>query len=95
MLGHGGSSAGSYLADPTSPPLALCCNYPVSKCCSASIVATSTVAVNDIAMASGMSTTLNEVKRACLSYWYTALFIILTLKVLVTTIDVLGHFETG
>ena len=26
-------------------PLALCCHYPVSKCCSASIVATSTVRV--------------------------------------------------
>ena len=48
MLGHGGSSAGSYLADPTSPnPLALCCNYPFSKCPSASkIVVTSTVRVN-------------------------------------------------
>ena len=27
-------------------PLALCCNYPVSKCSSASIVATSTLRVN-------------------------------------------------
>ena len=46
MLGHGGSSAGSYLADPTSPhPLAPCCNYPVSKCSSASVVVTSTVRV--------------------------------------------------
>ena len=27
-------------------PLALCCHYPVSKCCSASIVATGTVRVN-------------------------------------------------
>ena len=44
MLGHGGSSAGSYLADPH--PIALCCHYPVSKCCSASIVMTSTVRVN-------------------------------------------------
>ena len=33
---------------PTLPPhpLALCCNYPVSKCPSASIVATSTLRVN-------------------------------------------------
>ena len=47
MLGHGGSSAGSYLADPYLPhPLALCCHYPVSKCPSASIVATSTLRVN-------------------------------------------------
>ena len=28
-------------------PLALCCHYPVSKCCSASIVVTGTVRVND------------------------------------------------
>ena len=46
MLGHGGSSAGSYLADPTSPiPSPLCCHYPVSKYCSVSIVVTSTVRV--------------------------------------------------
>ena len=45
MLGHGGSSAGSYLADPTSHPLTLCCHYPVSKCCSASIAVTGTVRV--------------------------------------------------
>ena len=46
MLGPGGGSAGSYLTDPTSPhPLALCCDYPVSKCLSASIVVTSTVRV--------------------------------------------------
>ena len=37
MIGHGGSSAGSYLADPTSPIPSHC----------ASIVATSTVRVND------------------------------------------------
>ena len=35
MVGHGGSSAGSYLADPTSPILSHC----------ASIVATSTLRV--------------------------------------------------
>ena len=49
MLGHGGSSAGSYLADPTSPIPSHCAvitHYPVSKCCSASIVMTSTVRVN-------------------------------------------------
>ena len=38
MVGHGGSSAGSYLADPTSPIPSHC----------ASIVATSTVRVNTI-----------------------------------------------
>ena len=37
MVGHGGSSAGSYLADPTSPIPSHC----------ASIVATSTVRVNE------------------------------------------------
>ena len=36
MVGHGGSSAGSYLADPTSPTPSHC----------ASIVATSTLRVN-------------------------------------------------
>ena len=38
-------------SDPRRPyfphPLALCCNYPVSKCPSASIVVTSTVTVNE------------------------------------------------
>ena len=49
MLGHGGSSAGSYLDRPSFPhPLALCCHYPVSKYCSASIVVTSTVRVKAI-----------------------------------------------
>ena len=38
MVGHGGSSAGSYLADPTSPIPSHC----------ASIVATSTLRVNNI-----------------------------------------------
>ena len=38
MVGHGGSSAGSYLADPTSPIPSHC----------ASIVATSTVRVNSV-----------------------------------------------
>ena len=43
MVGHGGSSAGSYLADSTSPiPWAIC---PIPSHC-ASIVATSTVRVN-------------------------------------------------
>ena len=47
--GMGGSSAGSYLADPTSPiPFALCFHYPVSKCCSASIAVTGTVRVKAI-----------------------------------------------
>ena len=38
MVGHGGSSAGSYLADPTSPIPSHC----------ASIVVTSTVRVNQL-----------------------------------------------
>ena len=45
MLGHGGSSAGSYLTDPTSPIPSHCADYPASKCPSASIVVTSTVRV--------------------------------------------------
>ena len=47
MVGHGGSSPGSYLANPTSPnALPLCRNYHVSKCPSASIALTSTLRVN-------------------------------------------------
>ena len=50
MVGHGGSSAGSYLADPTSPIPSHC----------ASIVATSTLRVNiilnDILHVSSLST---------------------------------------
>ena len=65
MVGHGGSSAGSYLADPTSPIPSHC----------ASIVATSTLRVN--------------------MYICHPAGIKLTLKVLVATIDALGHFETG
>ena len=45
------SGMGEVVPARTSPtllphPLALCCHYPVSKCCSASIVMTSTVRVN-------------------------------------------------
>ena len=45
MVGHGGSSAGSYLADPTSPSPSHC----------ASIVTTSTVRVKSIESASACS----------------------------------------
>ena len=47
MLAHGGSSAGSYLADHTSPIPSHCAGhrYPVSKCRSASIAVTGTVRV--------------------------------------------------
>ena len=44
MVGHGGSSAGSYLADPTSPIPSHC----------ASIVVTSTVRVNGYILSSGV-----------------------------------------
>ena len=47
MLGHGGSSAGSYLADPTSPIPSHCTVIIVfQKCRSVSIVVTGTVRVN-------------------------------------------------
>ena len=47
MLGHVGSSAGSYLADPTSPIPSHCAVIIlVSKCHSASIAVTTTVRVN-------------------------------------------------
>ena len=43
MVGHGGSSAGSYLADPTSPIPSHCAEIILFKNCpSASIVMTST-----------------------------------------------------
>ena len=48
MLGHGGSSAGSYLADPTSPIPSHCAVIILfQRCRSASIVVTSTVRVNN------------------------------------------------
>ena len=67
MVGHGGSSAGSYLADPTSP---------ISSHC-ASIVVTSTLRVN-------MEHCHVVIKHIPL---HTHLLVLLTLKVLVTTID--------
>ena len=46
MVGHGGSSAGSYLADPTSPIPSHCAVIILfKKCPSASIVVTSTLRV--------------------------------------------------
>ena len=46
MVGHGGSSASSYLADPTSPIPSLCVVIIlVKKCPNASIVVTSTLRV--------------------------------------------------
>ena len=46
MVGHGRSSAGSYLEKRYIPhPLPLCCNYPVLTYPSASIVVTSTLRV--------------------------------------------------
>ena len=54
MVGHGGSSAGSYLADPTSPIPSHC----------ASIVATSTLRVNTISCGGqlyGQSTILSSI----------------------------------
>ena len=47
MVGHGGSSAGSYLADPTSPIPSHCAVIILfKKCPSVSIVVTSTLRVN-------------------------------------------------
>ena len=44
MLGHGGKQCRLVPRRPYFPhPLALCCDYPVSKCLSASIVVTGTV----------------------------------------------------
>ena len=46
MLGHGGSSAGSYLADPTSPIPLHCAAIILFQCRSASIAVTGTLRVN-------------------------------------------------
>ena len=57
MLGHGGSSAGSYLADPTSPIPSHCAVIILFQSfCRASIVVTGTVRVN-----SGGGTIMGEV----------------------------------
>ena len=93
MVGHRGSSAGLYLADPTSPIPSHC----------ASIVVTSTLRVNkqhktpNLPLQTRMtrimnlllqrtdhavSTVIDSLKRKY----------ILALKVLVTTVDALGHF---
>ena len=48
MVGHGGSSAGSYLADPTSPIPSHSAVIIMFKSPSASIVATSTLRVKGI-----------------------------------------------
>ena len=50
------SGMGEVVPARTSPtllphPLALCCHYPVSKCCSASIVVTGTVSVLNVKLA--------------------------------------------
>ena len=51
MVGHGGSSAGSYLADPTFPIPSHCAVIILfEKCPSASIVATSTLRVKSRAV---------------------------------------------
>ena len=84
MVGHGGSSAGSYLADPTSPIPSHC----------ASIAATSIFRVNNT-----VSEHMNGSILCCLilssiqaMLLALCLKVLLTLRVLVTTIDALGHF---
>ena len=85
MVGHGGSSAGSYLADPTSP-------IPSH---SASIVATGTLRVKDCAVSmTHYIESSYTVLQLRITYNVTEerVRIILTLTVLVATIDALGHF---
>ena len=55
MVGHGGSSAGSYLADPT---------YPIPSHC-ASIVVTSTLRVKHIALVVVECMLLFEQRHTC------------------------------
>ena len=58
MVGHGGSSAGSYLADPTSPIPSHC----------ASIVATSTLRVNQINLTSIDAQSCGKIGQTTTSY---------------------------
>ena len=102
------SGMGEVVPARTSPtllphPLALCCHCPVSKCRSASIVVTSTVRDNIVLQY--YDTLYHDLD--CV--WVNALqhihfycqhcgdlaYNVLTLTVLVTTIDALQHFETG
>ena len=84
MVGHGGSSAGSHLAIPTSPIPSHC----------ASIVATSTVRVKTILLDVESVHKKREHResavhlvRFCRQLWYLWATAKLTLTVLVTTID--------
>ena len=74
MVGHGGSSAGSYLTDPTSP---IPSHY-------ASIVATSTLRVITMHLCEEETTTCNDLRP-----WDRTpnSLMVLTLEVLVATID--------
>ena len=58
VVGHGGSSAGSYLADPTSPIPSHC----------ASIVATSTLRVNSVEI--DVMYIICSLNGLCLSLWF-------------------------
>ena len=85
MLGHGGSCAGSYLADPTSPIPSHCAVIILFQ--SASIAVTGTVRVNISAF---VYTTVWQI------YTYNQCSKVnLTLTVPVTAVDALRHFETG
>ena len=55
MVGHGGSSAGSYLTDPASP---------ISSHC-ASIVATSTLRVNSVFQEAQTRACQTDIRHAC------------------------------
>ena len=68
MVGHGGSSAGSYLTDPTSPIPSHC----------ASIVATSTVRINIASR-----TEIMQVVFPGGSFWVVVLVIVVLLQILI------------
>ena len=59
MVGHGGSSAGSYLADPTSPILSHC----------ASIIVTSTLRVKSVKVAAKYLHVLTFCKSKRISFF--------------------------
>ena len=72
MVGHGGNSAGSYLADPTSPIPSHC----------ASVVVTSTVRVKSMVGSQSV-----HIDYSSYYFSSVLIYQLLTLKVLVVTID--------
>ena len=96
MVGHGGSSAGSYLADPTSTIPSHCASIVVIRTVRVKHIASSNTALCHMTVSpffsNHSSITIGACDNGISNYTYPH---ILTLTVLVTTIDALRHFETG